>query len=258
MEYQSGGDLSSLLNTHSRFSENLVRQVLAHLFTALKELKSLNIVHGDIKLENLIYCPESGIMKLIDFGLSFSSTLDGSVVKSALGTPEYMAPEQIKYSKKGFFSDMWSVGICIYEMIYGFPPFYADNAEAIMHDIATTLDNDFKLNLENSVEISDELKSLLVGLLDPSYLNRLTLEEAMKHQFFASINWSTSAPICFPKIVNPFIERNKRFNSLQFYNMQTIGTKTVSIQEGVFNQQTSIQNQVLLLQLFPIKNLNKL
>jgi serine/threonine protein kinase len=259
MEYASGGDVSSLLEFSGRFSQIIAKNVAVHLLLALKDLKALQIVHGDVKLENIMYCPDSGIIKLGDFGLSFPSTSDGNVSKSALGTPEYMAPEQIKYSKKGYFSDMWSVGICIYEMIFGIPPFYGESAEQIMHKIADSLDRSTNyLYFENSVKISSQCKDLICGLLDPNYLTRLTLEQAMKHEFFDFVDWNAPVSIYLPEVKDPFMERNKRFNSLQFYNMQTIGTEVVSFQDGIFNQQTSLKNQLLLLKLFPIKNLNKI
>ncbi|TEB14655.1 protein serine/threonine kinase, partial [Perkinsus sp. BL_2016] len=116
MEYVEGGDLSSNLEISGRFSEETVRSILAQLLLALKELKKHRIVHGDIKLENILYSFEDGRIKLADFGLAF---VENNPRKTAHGTPEYMAPEQILESKVGFESDMWATGICTYEMLLG-------------------------------------------------------------------------------------------------------------------------------------------
>ena len=255
MEYVNCGDLSSHLTISGTFSDLVVRAVLVQLFLALKELKDLSIVHGDIKLENILYSSESeeGHIKLADFGLAFYYNNGINYFKSALGTPEYMAPEQILNGQKGFSSDMWAVGICAYEMLTGMPPFYDESAEIILTKITQ-----HKMLQWDDLNISDITKNFINRLLDSNCQTRITLEEAMDHAYFASIDWNhppTVALTNFDKIID---ERNRRFNVLQFYNKQTISTEVVSFEKGTFNQNTPIQDQLDLLKLFPIKNLNKI
>lgn len=250
MEYMPNGDLSSNLEIVGRFPETTVKNILVQLFLALKELKKNNIIHGDIKLENLLYSAKEGIVKLADFGLAF----DVNTPKmSSLGTPEYMAPELILESRKGSESDIWAVGICAYEMLYGIPPFYDETAERILSKIVSKEVIDFE-----DVNISESAKDLIIKLLNFDYKNRITLEEAMKHEFFASINWSNPLKVELPELNSIFEERNKRYESIHFYNKNTINTEVVTYEKGIFNQKTSIENQLDLLKLFPIKNLNKL
>lgn len=250
MEYMESGDLSSHLEISRVFTEEVVRSILVQVILALKELKQYGIVHGDIKLENILYSAEKKAVKLADFGLAFE---EENPFKSAHGTPEYMAPEQIVESKKGFASDMWAVGICAYEMLFGIPPYYEESAKSILHKIANA-----KNIIWNEMEISNEAKDLISKLLDPNPLNRLNLENTMKHEFFSSINWSNPPKVDLPDCNKIFEKRNKRYPALQFYNMNTISTETVTFEEGVFNQNTSIENQIYLLKLYPIKNLNKI
>ena len=80
----------------------------------------------------------------------------------------------------------------------------------------------------------------------------------MNHPFFAEIDWSNPPKVKLPEREGIFEERNKRYNSLQYYNKNTISTETVAFEDGVFNQNTSVNNQIELLKIFPIKNLNKM
>lgn len=251
MEFVPNGDLSASLEIVSCFSEDIVKSILVQLLLALKELKTKKIIHGDIKLENILYSADMGAVKLADFGLAFPAT--DSPSKSSLGTPEYMSPEQILESKKGFESDMWSVGVCAYEMLCGIPPFYSDNAAEILHQISTK-SHDIKWAKEMTTIVKDLVERLLC--YDAS--DRCTLEEAMKHEFFHETNWSKPPKVNLPELKNVLEERNKRYNSFKYYNMSTISTETVAFEEGVFNQHTSIHNQIELLKIFPIKNLNAL
>lgn len=251
MEYMPNGDLSSNLEIAGRFPETIVRNILVQLLLALKELKKNNIIHGDIKLENLLYSAKEGLVKLADFGLAFDVN---TPIMSDLGTPEYMAPELILESRKGFESDIWAVGICAYEMLYGIPPFYDETAERILSKIVSREEIiDFEV-----VNISNSAKDIITKLLNFDYNNRITLEETMKHEFFTSINWSKPPKVELPEIHSIFEERNKRYESIQFYNKSTISTEVITYEKGIFSQKTSIENQLDLLKLFPIKNLNKL
>lgn len=246
------GDLSSHLEILGQFPEETVKSILAQLFLALKELKKEHIVHGDIKLENILYSGERGIIKLADFGLSFEKS---NPTKSALGTPEYMSPELITESKKGYESDIWATGICAYEMLFGIPPFYDESAENILAKIISKNESHLDFGRCN---VSGNAKDLIKKLLTFDYTNRLSLEGAMKHDFFASIDWSSPPKVSLPEFDSIFEERNKRYISLQYYNLETISTEVITYESGVFNQNTSLQNQIDLLKLFPVKNINKL
>lgn len=245
------GDLSSHLEISTIFNEDTVRSVLVQIFLALKELQRNSIVHGDIKLENILYSYEKKLVKLADFGLAFEG--EDNPFKPAHGTPEYMAPEQVLNSQKSFKSDMWAVGICAYEMLFGIPPYFDDNATNILYKIV----NEKNINWQGA-DISNEAKDLISRLLDPNPNSRLSLEEAMSHEFFALIDWDNPTQVELCDFGNIFEERNKRYSTLQFYNINTISTETVAFEEGVFDQNTTVENQINLLKLFPIKNLNKL
>ena len=217
---------------------------------ALQELENKGIIHGDIKLENILYSREKEIVKLADFGLAVDAK-NLLVLASSLGTPEYMAPEQILNGRKGFESDIWAVGVCMYEMLLGIPPYYDENPEKIFSKIINSNRIDF-----DSAVISNDAKELIIKLLDGNYKDRISLRDVMNHPFFYEIDWSKPPKVILPIREEIFEARNKRYNSLQYYNKITISTELVTFENGVFNQNTSIDNQVELLNLFPMKNLN--
>lgn len=247
------GDISAHLELSGNFCETLVRNIIAHVLLALQELENKRIIHGDIKLENILCSHKYEIVKLGDFGLAIDAKTF-LLTTSFLGTPEYMAPEQIIDGRKGHESDLWAVGVCAYEMFFGIPPFYDETPEKTFHKII----NSVGIKWPESIAVSIQAKDFITKLLSRNYQNRISLKDAMNHPFFAQINWSAPPKIKLPGRKEIFDERNKRYSSLQYYNKNTVSTEVVVFEDGVFNQNTSDENQIELLKLFPIKNLNKI
>lgn len=252
MEYIDGGDLSAHLEVEECFPEEQVKAILMQCTIALKDLHSRNIIHGDIKLENILYSRENSQIKLADFGLAF---YENNSTNTGLGTPEYMAPEQILNSIKGTQSDIWALGICAYEMLTGMPPYYGESPESILEKTASGQKIMWELKHQN---ISSDLKDLVERLLDFNYKSRATIKEIMNHGAFSGLNWLDPPSVSLSDSDKVFDRRNRRYNGINFYHSSTIESEIISIDDGVDNQNTTVQNQLDLLKLFPIKNLNKM
>ncbi|XP_021647187.2 probable serine/threonine protein kinase IREH1 isoform X2 [Hevea brasiliensis] len=165
MEYLNGGDLYSLLRNLGCLDENVARIYIAEVVLALEYLHSLRVVHRDLKPDNLLIAHD-GHIKLTDFGLSkvglINSTddLSGPAVsgtsmlgddepqlstsehqqerrkkRSAVGTPDYLAPEILLGTGHGTTADWWSVGVILFELIVGIPPFNAEHPQTIFDNI---------------------------------------------------------------------------------------------------------------------------
>ncbi|VEN46442.1 unnamed protein product, partial [Callosobruchus maculatus] len=130
-EYVCGGELFSYLRNAGRFSTSTGNFYSAEIVSALDYLHSKNIVYRDLKPENLLLDSE-GHLKITDFGFAKKLT---DRTWTLCGTPEYLAPEIIQSKGHNKAVDWWALGVLIYEMLVGYPPFYDDNPFGIYEKI---------------------------------------------------------------------------------------------------------------------------
>ncbi|XP_030472940.1 probable serine/threonine protein kinase IREH1 [Syzygium oleosum] len=222
MEYLNGGDLYSLLRNLGCLDEEVARVYIAEVVLALEYLHSLRVVHRDLKPDNLLIAHD-GHIKLTDFGLSkvglINSTddLSGPAVsgtsmlvdeepelsmsesqkerrkkRSAVGTPDYLAPEILLGTGHGTTADWWSVGVILFELIVGIPPFNAEHPQTIFDNILNRNIPWPRVPEEMSAEAQDLIDRLLTE--DPHQrLGASGAWEVKQHVFFKDINWDTLA-----------------------------------------------------------------
>ncbi len=132
MELLGGGELFDQIMTKEIFTEKESRDIIAPIFDALIYCHKIGIVHRDIKPENLLFSSknlETGIIKVSDFGLARLLTADQRATTTC-GTPGYVAPEIISEKPYNEACDFWSVGVVLFILLSGEPPFYhEDNFE---------------------------------------------------------------------------------------------------------------------------------
>ncbi|XP_064477520.1 uncharacterized protein LOC135391267 [Ornithodoros turicata] len=184
LEYVSGGSLSGNLAQFGSFPETVVRRYGRQLLQALAYLHQRNVIHRDIKGNNVMVCPNSGTIKLIDFGCATfePSAIDcEGLVASARGTPYWMAPEVICQEECSHKSDVWSVGCTVIEMFQTKPPWYELSPLAAAFAIGQgTSDPKFPEHL------SPEARDFIQGCLKRSPAERPTAEELLNHKFLQS------------------------------------------------------------------------
>ena len=127
-----GGELFDRIVARGHYSEADARDLSITMVKAIQYLHSIGIAHRDLKPENLLLkdSSENAMVKITDFGLSKIYAPDAEaevVMKTACGTPGYVAPEVLMHETYSSQVDLWSIGVIVYILLCGFPPFYGDN-----------------------------------------------------------------------------------------------------------------------------------
>jgi serine/threonine-protein kinase len=132
MERLSGMTLRAYLRAHGPLPHERALAIAKQIAEALAEAHARGIVHRDLKPENVMLTgPEHAFVKVLDLGAVRMLTADAT--SSSIGTPRYMAPEQIRQEDVDGRADLYALGVCMFEMLAGKPPFDGDGAEAVLY-----------------------------------------------------------------------------------------------------------------------------
>nr|KJB74786.1 hypothetical protein B456_012G007600 [Gossypium raimondii]KJB74787.1 hypothetical protein B456_012G007600 [Gossypium raimondii] len=169
------GDLFQILEDDKCLPEEQVQAIAKQLVRALHYLHSNRIIHRDMKPQNILIGAGS-VVKLCDFGFARAMSTNTVVLRSIKGTPLYMAPELVREQPYNHTVDLWSLGVILYELFVGQPPFYTNSVYALIRHIV-------KDPVKYPDEMSASFKSFLKGLLNKVPQNRLTWPALLEHPF---------------------------------------------------------------------------
>ena len=185
-EYCSGGELFQKAETH--LSETQIAVIFKQILSGISYLHSNNIVHRDLKLENILISDTEYVsltgeeyldIKIIDFGNAEHYDKNFST-KSLVGSSYYIAPEIFK-KNCGKESDLWSAGVILYMLIVGHPPFYGDSEKKILLSVKKGI---YDKNYSRWKNASNEVKDLIEKLLISDPRKRLSAKDALNHDWF--------------------------------------------------------------------------
>jgi serine/threonine protein kinase len=128
LDYAPGGNMSRALHKDRRFTEERARWYMCELMLALEELHKRDIIFRDLKPDNVVF-DEDGHALLTDFGLAKEAIMNNNAARSFCGSPAYLAPEMLKRSGHGKSVDWYLLGVLLYEMLVGIPPYYSNNKD---------------------------------------------------------------------------------------------------------------------------------
>ena len=185
MEYYAGGDLFERLESPNEpmITEDQVKTIMHKLIKTVLYMHKKNIVHRDLKLENILLNGPTfdADIKIIDFGLStFINENEMLNLHSKVGTPLYVAPEVHDGIYK-FECDVWSLGVILYFLLATEPPFLAAN---LKDTYALAKAGIVEFNEEIWKFYSDEAKDLILKMLKVQINERITLKKALLHPWF--------------------------------------------------------------------------
>jgi len=197
MELLQGGDLLQYILEHGCFREDVARRLFGDICKAVRYLHDRSIVHRDLKPENiLLNCKvvDEMMPKLADFGLA-RKNMKTKDCKTFCGTPHYFAPEVIhtfrdkecgQPSGYGTQADMWSLGVILYIMLSGLPPFEEDGL------YEQILEGKYEFDVREWTEVSEEARELVKQLMTVDPKARLTIQQALAHKWFTLANGPAS------------------------------------------------------------------
>ncbi|CAG8674411.1 13199_t:CDS:2, partial [Racocetra fulgida] len=190
LAFVNGGELFHHLQREGRFDEERSRFYAAELLCALECLHDFNVVYRLVP-------NYSGHIALCDFGLCKLNMTESETTNTFCGTPEYLSPELLLGQGYTKTIDWWTLGVLLFEMLTGLPPFYDENTNEMYRKILQD-------ELRFPDEVSSEARSLLTGLLtrDPNHrLGNNGAQEIKEHQFFSAIDWKQ---LILKKVQPPF------------------------------------------------------
>jgi len=205
MEIMKGGELFEYITRNQRFTEREASNLTYQIARAIRHCHSLNIAHRDLKPENLLLAertsdPEKVHLKLGDFGFA---KVDNGDLRTPQFTPYYVAPQVLEaqqrqreqrqtgrvppgspyhYDKS---CDMWSLGVIIYIMLCGYPPFYSEIPHKPLSQNMTTkiMAGQYEFPPSEWSAISQEAKNLIKALLHVDPAERMNIEDLLKHKW---------------------------------------------------------------------------
>jgi calcium/calmodulin-dependent protein kinase I len=179
-----GGELFDRIVEKEKYTEGEARDVVKRVTEAIEYCHQQGVVHRDLKPENLLLSSpdDDATVKVADFGLAKMLTKD-TQMSTACGTPGYVAPEILEGKEYDQSVDMWSIGVIMYILLCGFPPFYDENNAALFETIKKG-SYDYPAPYWDNVSV--EAKELIDNLLQVEPSNRFTAAAVLDHPWIAS------------------------------------------------------------------------
>ncbi|GKU92626.1 hypothetical protein SLEP1_g6333 [Rubroshorea leprosula] len=179
LEFVTGGELFDKIASRGRLKEDEARKYFQQLINAVDYCHSRGVYHRDLKPENLLL-DANGVLKVSDFGLSAlpQQVRDDGLLHTTCGTPNYVAPEVI--NNKGYDgakADLWSCGVILFILMAGYLPFEDSNLMALYKKI-------FKADFTCPPWFSSSAKKLILRILEPNPLKRITIAEVIENDWF--------------------------------------------------------------------------
>jgi len=225
MDYCSGGELFDRIIEAGALTEREGAIVAQQILRAINYMHDHQVAHRDLKPENFLFASKdpigNNLLKIIDFGLSCFFK-PGQVLSTRAGTPYYVAP-QVLQGKYDHMCDLWSVGVIMYILLCGYPPFYGRTDHEVLSKVRR---GKFVFEDKDWGRVSADAKHFIRMLLQMSPKDRYTAPKALNHKWIVHTAPRASAA---PIKANPTLVDNLRSfrsqNKLKKAALQIIATQ---------------------------------
>lgn len=212
MERMDGGDVFDRIIDMTKYTEKDARDLAKFLLEAVHLLHTKNIAHRDLKPQNILLKSkkDNANIKLADFGFACRVHTPQSLT-TRCGTPTYVAPEILKNIPYDQSSDMWSVGVILFVLLVGYPPFASENQNVLFQRIRTA---DYTFREADWKNISPEAKDLVKHLLVVDPIQRWTAKMALDCEWLKVDEAEVDKTDLSGGVVKKIRERKRRFFSI--------------------------------------------
>merc|ERR1712018_676043 len=180
------GELFARIQEKQSFNEREAAELMKDICIAVKFLHDMNVAHRDLKPENLLYSSKDsnlGVLKLTDFGFA-KETHVRDTLQTPCYTPYYVAPEVLGPEKYDKSCDIWSLGVIMYILLCGFPPFYSNHGLAISPGMKKRIrSGQYEFPKPEWENVSKDAKDLIRGMLKTDPHQRLTIDDVIRNKW---------------------------------------------------------------------------
>uniref|UniRef100_A0A131XEN3 non-specific serine/threonine protein kinase n=1 Tax=Hyalomma excavatum TaxID=257692 RepID=A0A131XEN3_9ACAR len=246
MECMQGGELFQRIQERAEgaFTEREAAEIIRDICKAVAHLHRMDIAHRDLKPENLLYSTpdDSAVLKLTDFGFAKETTNFNSL-QTPCYTPYYVAPEVLGPERYDKSCDMWSLGVIMYILLCGFPPFYSNHGLAISPGMKKRIRaGQYDFPNPEWKNVSQDAKDLIKGLLRTDPTQRLTIEEVLANKWIAKYTEVPQTPLYSVRVLR---EEGDQWPEVQEEMTQALATMRVDYDTVQLKQLADTNNRLL-------------
>merc|ERR1711990_149939 len=178
-DFITGGELFEDIVASEFYSEQVASKCVQQILEAVNFCHRHNIIHRDLKPENLLLASKTdSSIKLADFGLAVETQNEKTDYFGFAGTPGYLSPEVIRKEKYGKAVDIWAIGVILYILLVGYPPFWNEDTK-ILYD--TIKKGEYNYPSPEWDTVSRDVKQLIDQMLEIDPAKRITAQNALRH-----------------------------------------------------------------------------
>jgi len=245
MECMEGGELFNRIQERKSFNEREAAEIVKDICLAVKFLHDMNVAHRDLKPENLLYTVQGdhGILKLTDFGFA-KETLIRETLQTPCYTPYYVAPEVLGPEKYDKSCDIWSLGVIMYILICGFPPFYSNHGQPISPGMKRRIrSGQYEFPKPEWTNVSSGCKDLIKGCLKTNPEERLTIDQVIESGWISQYEAVPPTPLLTSDVLKEETEQwpdVQQGMSVALSEMRVDQDQTIKIKNPKINSKSAL------------------